>query len=25
MLAPTPVTIGGASIFSLEVEHYEEF
>jgi len=21
---PTPITIGGASIFSLEVEHYEE-
>ena len=25
MPAPTPVTIGGANIFSLEVEHYEEF
>jgi len=25
MPAPTPVTIGGASIFSLEVEHFEEF
>lgn len=25
MPAPTPVTIGGASIFSIEVEHYEEF
>ncbi len=23
--APTPVTIGGATIFSLEVERYEEF
>jgi uncharacterized protein YaaQ len=23
--APTPITIGGATIFSLEVEHYEEF
>lgn len=23
--APTPVTIGGATIFSLEIEHYEEF
>jgi uncharacterized protein YaaQ len=22
--APTPVTIGGAAIFSLEVEHFEE-
>lgn len=22
--APTPVTIGGATIFSLEVEHFEE-
>jgi uncharacterized protein YaaQ len=22
--APTPITIGGATIFSLEVEHYEE-
>ncbi len=25
MPAPTPVTIGGANIFSLDVEHYEEF
>jgi len=25
MPAPTPITIGGASIFSLEVDHYEEF
>jgi len=25
MPAPTPVTIGGANIFLLEVEHYEEF
>lgn len=25
MPAPTPVTIGGASIFSLDVEHFEEF
>lgn len=25
MPAPTPVTIGGASIFSLDVDHYEEF
>lgn len=25
MPAPTPVTIGGANVFSLEVEHYEEF
>ena len=24
MPAPTPVTVGGANIFSLEVEHYEE-
>ncbi|HEX7433031.1 MAG TPA: cyclic-di-AMP receptor [Anaerolineaceae bacterium] len=23
--APTPVTIGGATIFSLDVEHFEEF
>lgn len=23
--APTPITIGGATIFSVEVEHYEEF
>lgn len=25
MPAPTPVTVGGASVFSLDVEHYEEF
>ena len=25
MPAPTPITVGGASIFSLDVEHYEEF
>jgi uncharacterized protein YaaQ len=25
MPAPTPVTIGGANVFALEVEHYEEF
>jgi uncharacterized protein YaaQ len=25
MPAPTPVTIGGANVFSLEVEQYEEF
>lgn len=25
MPAPTPVTVGGASVFSLSVEHYEEF
>jgi len=25
MPAPTPVTVGGASIFSIEVDHYEEF
>jgi len=25
MPAPTPVTIGGANIFTIEVEHYEEF
>jgi len=25
MPAPTPITVGGASIFALEVEHYEEF
>lgn len=25
MPAPTPVTIGGANIFSLEIDHYEEF
>jgi len=24
MPAPTPVTIGGATVFSLDVEHYEE-
>jgi uncharacterized protein YaaQ len=24
MPAPTPVTVGGATIFALEVEHYEE-
>lgn len=24
MPAPTPITIGGANIFALEVEHYEE-
>ncbi len=23
--APTPITIGGATIFALEVDHYEEF
>jgi len=23
--APTPITIGGATVFALEVEHYEEF
>ena len=23
--SPTPVTVGGATVFSLEVEHYEEF
>ncbi len=23
--APTPITIGGATIFALEVEHFEEF
>lgn len=23
--APTPITIGGATIFSLEVDHFEEF
>lgn len=22
--APTPVTVGGATVFSLEIEHYEE-
>lgn len=22
---PTPITIGGATIFSLDIEHYEEF
>jgi len=25
MPAPTPITIGGANIFSIEVEQYEEF
>jgi uncharacterized protein YaaQ len=25
MPAPTPITIGGASVFSIEVEQYEEF
>lgn len=25
MPSPTPVTIGGASVFSLEVEHFEEY
>lgn len=25
MPAPTPITVGGATIFSLEVEHFEEF
>lgn len=25
MPAPTPVTVGGASIFSFKVDHYEEF
>jgi len=24
MPAPTPVTIGGATVFSIDVEHYEE-
>ena len=24
MPAPTPVTVGGATVFALEVEHYEE-
>ena len=23
--APTPITVGGATVFSLEVEHFEEF
>ena len=23
--APTPITIGGATVFALEVEHFEEF
>ena len=23
--APTPITIGGATLFTLEVDHYEEF
>ncbi len=22
---PTPITVGGATVFSMEVEHYEEF
>jgi len=25
MPAPTPITVGGATIFTVEVEHYEEF
>lgn len=25
MPAPTPITIGGANVFSLEVDHFEEF
>jgi hypothetical protein len=25
MPAPTPITIGGASIFSLDIDQYEEF
>lgn len=25
MPAPTPITIGGANVFSIDVEHYEEF
>lgn len=25
MPAPTPITVGGASIFTLKVDHYEEF
>ena len=25
MPAPTPITVGGATVFSLEVEHFEEF
>lgn len=25
MPAPTPVTVGGANIFTIEVDHYEEF
>jgi uncharacterized protein YaaQ len=25
MPAPTPVTVGGASIFSIKVDHFEEF
>lgn len=25
MPAPTPITIGGATIFALDVEHFEEF
>ena len=23
--APTPITVGGATVFSIEVEHFEEF
>lgn len=22
--APTPITVGGATVFSLQIEHYEE-
>jgi uncharacterized protein YaaQ len=25
MPAPTPITIGGANVFSIEVDHFEEF
>lgn len=25
MPAPTPITVGGANIFSVDVDHYEEF
>lgn len=25
MPAPTPITVGGASVFSLQVDHFEEF
>jgi len=25
MPAPTPITVGGAKVFSLEVEYFEEF